>query len=196
MFAPVNYYPDFVPDPAALLSDLLAHTGWERRSDAPRGELFLSDVLEPYTYGRGNGRRTYHPHPLPLRVQKLRHNIAGLLGTWHEAIFLNRYDGGDRGLASANRDHLGWHADDSPEMDHARPIAVASLGAVRCLEFCHKSNDTKASGAVQRQELASGSLLVMRAGMQREWVHRVPKAGHLVGVRVSLTFRGHLAGVA
>lgn len=40
-----------------------------------------------------------------------------------------------------------------------------------------------------RQTLAHGSLFVMPPGFQREYLHRVPKCDHAVGVRVSLTFR-------
>ena len=39
-------------------------------------------------------------------------------GVAYNVCFLNRYDD--------QRNHLGWHADDSPEMDHDHPIAVVS----------------------------------------------------------------------
>lgn len=205
---PIRYIARFLTREVAdqLEAELLALT-WERRDDAPRFELFMSDVPEPYTYGRGRGRRTYAPHPLLPIVARVRDVIAARVGepapgtraavgaapVWHEAVFLNRYDGA--------RDHLGWHSDDSPEMDHGRPICVLSLGAARELQFRKQlgtldRGERPVFGEVSGVVLEHGSLLVMDAGMQLDWQHRVPKVDRVVDRRISLTFRGHLPGVA
>jgi len=43
---------------------------------------------------------------------------------------------------------------------------------------------------IQTQWLESGSLLLMHAGMQQKWLHRIPKAPGHVNPRISLTYRG------
>lgn len=175
----IIHHTDYVALPTLLLDTLRDDLDWERRSDAPRGEYYVNDSGAPYTYGRGRGVRTYlsktwHPYMLSLRVGLEKYLSTGPF----DACFLNRYEN--------ERDHLGWHADDSPEMDHARPIAVISLGAERDLEFRPKGG----TQAVHRVHLTNGSLLVMPAGMQRDWEHRIGKSSSKCGLRISLTYRG------
>lgn len=98
----------------------------------------------------------------------------------YEACFLNRYDD--------ERESLGWHADDSPEMDPARPIAVISFGGIREIGFRPKGSQKE----VKRLALTPGSLMFMHPGMQQSWEHRIPKAGYKAKPRISLTFRGYL----
>lgn len=176
-----TYTSPWVPD-ADTVHEELHNLPWERRLDAPRSECFISDSTDVYTYGRGRGQRTYIPHPWTLDLLLLRKDLRLRLGTDFNVCFLNRYHNGS--------DHLGWHADDSPEMDSSRPIAVVSFGASRIIEFRRKPSEefskAKAEYAVL---LAHGSLLVMPAGMQEEQQHRIPKSGSSRNERISLTFR-------
>ncbi len=185
--APIIYIPRYVALPDLALVQLRDDLRWERRLDAPRGEYYSNDHGAPYTYGRGRGVRTYEARPWHPFMLEMRGHIEKLLrldphckGTGPlDVCFLNRYEN--------ERDHLGWHADDSPEMDHERPIAIISLGAERDIEFRLKdTNDPP----FHRQRLAAGSLCVMPAGMQRIWEHRIGKASFKCGPRISLTYRG------
>lgn len=154
---------------------------WEQR-DAPRKECFMSDRPDPYTYGSGNGIRTYYPmvYPKPGVVWSIKTHLEFDYGCKFEACFLNYYEG--------PRDHLGWHADDSDVIDPNKPIAVISLGSEREIWFREKG--MKGVEAIQKQVLTSGSLLLMKAGMQQTHEHRIPKHGADCGPRISLTFRG------
>lgn len=169
----VEYQPSFIPTRAAdeIFFTLWGDLDWERREDAPRREYWIGP--RPYTYGQGRGKRTYYPrisHPL---VQWVRDQLPGPL---YAGCFLNGYEG--------ERDHLGWHADDDPEIDHTFPIAVVTVGAGRWIQFRH--NVTR---EITGQFLESGSLLLMPAGFQSTHQHRIPKVGYQVGPRISLTFR-------
>jgi alkylated DNA repair dioxygenase AlkB len=164
------------------LDELMA-IDWEQR-DAPRKEYYCNDIAAPYAYGNGAGRRTYHPRPWPDVVKRIQAYLEGLLTTRLEVCFLNRYD--------TNRDHLGWHADDSPEMDNARPIVVVSFGSERVIQVRRIAEPT----VVESLDLGPGSVFVMHPGMQQTHQHRIPKAGKVVGPRISLTFRGYLGGGA
>lgn len=179
--APVSYTDGFLDEPEAAFARLQADIPWEDR-DAPRREAFFSDLGRTYTYGRGAGERTYRPHPWPDSLRAVQNTLQDHCGVAFEACFANFYAGA--------RDHLGWHADDSPAIDHGRPIAVISLGSTRDLWF-----RPWAGGAdtVEKLTMAPGSLAVMAAGMQQTHQHRVPKHGADCGARLSLTFRGLVA---
>jgi len=207
--APVEHIDDFVPEHSHVLRTLLEELAWERRGDTPRHEYYCNDYPDPYVYGRGRGRRLYVPSPWHPAIVAVRTALEARTGTAFEVCFLNRYDDGS--------DHLGWHADDSPEMDDARPIAVVSLGAAREIWFRPKppalveAEGDRRDGAVpdrrgierigagrrvdsgptERLLLTGGSLCLMAPGMQEAWQHRIPKASRPCGPRVSLTFRGY-----
>lgn len=171
---------------SALNSDWLAETAntlwasddWEDRG-APRRECFYSSVGKAYTYGSGAGMRTYYPKVYSGLVLDLTRKVEAFLGVDFELCFMNGYAG--------PREHLGWHADDSDEIDDGRPIAVMSLGAER--EIWVRERGARGEGC-EKILLPNGSLFVMGAGMQDTHDHRIPKAGRECGYRISLTWRG------
>lgn len=179
MTAPITYYPNFVVDPDTALAKLRDELAWERRGDAPRCEYYCNDFPLPYVYGRGRGQRTYQVQPYHPVILEIRKNLEALTGTAFEVCFLNRY--------LNQSDQLGWHADDSPEMDDARPIGVVSLGVER--EIWFREIDGK---EIQQVKLGHGSLCLMAPGMQDTHQHRIPKASFQCGERISLTFRGYV----
>jgi alkylated DNA repair dioxygenase AlkB len=184
---PVTYIPNFVPDPDATFKALL-ELDWERRSDAPRCEYYCNDIAKPYVYGRERGRRTYEPRPYHEAILSIRRALEERAQSSFEVCFLNRY--------LNQSDHLGWHADDSPEMDDARPIGIVSLGVEREIWFrpTHASlpDGVLSAQDIQKLKLGHGSLALMSAGMQDHWQHRIPKASFQCGERISLTFRGYI----
>ena len=179
MKAPVIYIPDFVENPDAAFANLRDGLEWERRDDAPRCEYYCNDYDEPYTYGRGAGVRTYRPRPYTDAITSIRKKLEEHTGSAFEVCFLNRY--------MNQRDHLGWHADDSPEMDPDRPVVSVSLGVKREIWFKHKDSDE-----IEKVLLGHGSCCIMTAGMQKDFLHRIPKASFICGERISLTFRGYV----
>lgn len=176
MDAPITYIPDFAADFG--FADLDAGIRWEQR-DAPRSESYYAETDVPYTYGRGAGERTYRPHvDWSSVLAALKARIEAHCGDRFELLFCNRY--------ADERQHLGWHADDSPSVDPGRPIPVVSFGAAREIQF--RQNGLGAT--TEKLVLASGSLLLMHAGMQQTHQHRIPKVGFRAEPRISLTFRG------
>lgn len=210
MAAPVIYLPEFVPDAQDAFQRLRYELDWERREDAPRSEYYCNDLPVPYVYGRGKGVREYHPKPYHAVILRIRKAIEAITGTTFEVCFLNMY--------LSQTDSLGWHADDSPEMDDERPIAIVSLGVerdilfrqtqdkicVQCMEPVpnHKTSDCKGPlavkptvqlySAIETLRLGHGSLCLMQPHMQESWLHRIPKASFKCGERISLTFRGYV----
>lgn len=207
---PVTYHPNFIQHPKDAFIQLRDELDWERRGDAPRSEYYCNDYPENYAYGRGKGRRLYEPRPYHPQIIAIRSALEKLTGTAFEVCFLNRY--------LDQSDQLGWHADDSPEMDDARPIAVVSLGVERQIWFRTKPQALVEAGGDRRSDeelrwhermtkqrregpaghmalkLWDGSLCLMAPGMQDTHQHRIPRAGFKCGQRISLTFRGYTQG--
>jgi alkylated DNA repair dioxygenase AlkB len=150
---------------------------WERRDDAPRREYWQNNYDLPYTYGRGAGERTYAAKPWDDFVKSTMERLNAEFGFRLDCCFMNGY--------ADKRDALGWHADDSPEMDPTEPVISLSLGGERDIEI----RDNERTYA-ERFRLGHGSVFIMTPGMQQTHQHRIPKAGYEVGPRISLTYRG------
>ena len=185
----VVYIASFVPDPDIWFSTLWSELDWERRPDAPRREYWTTLRGRPYTYGRGQGVRTYEPKPDHPLVQDGRRRIQDAHGIWLEGCFLNGYE--------TSRDWLGWHADDDAGIDHTKPIAIITVGQARAIQFrqiVEPMSETSKGvyGEPETVMLESGSLCLMDAGMQFTHQHRIPKAGSITQPRISLTYRGLL----
>jgi alkylated DNA repair dioxygenase AlkB len=181
MEAPITYIEKFATD--VDYDAIRAAIRWEDRG-VPRSEAYYADRAVPYTYGSGAYARTYLPHTdWSDLLADLKARVEAHCGQAFELLFCNHY--------ADDRQHLGWHADDSPSVDDARPIPVVSFGSAREIWFRENGK-----GEVQKLLLAPGSLLLMHAGMQDTHQHRIPKAGRIVTPRVSLTFRGLAAEAA
>ena len=178
MLETISYSRSFVKDPDSIFKVLWNGLAWERRDGAPRREYYCNDVAVPYTYGHGRGVRTYNPSAWTPEILGIKNDVEKAFGCVMEVCFLNGYEDA--------RDHLGWHSDNSVEMDDSRPIAIVTLGSERDILFAPLTNLVD----VTRVRLESGSLCVMAPGMQDTHAHKIPKAGFLCGPRISLTFRG------
>lgn len=180
------YIDTAIENPGAMLDHLWNNLDWEQR-DAPRLEIFFSDKGQPYDYGEGRGLRTYYPKAeWDSHAKLVQEDAERRYGCKFEACFINGY--------IDQHKHLGWHADDSPSIDHSKPILVYSFGAARELWFKPLPGRVPAgeTAEVTKILLAPGSLLEMPAGMQQLDLHRIPKHSAPCGPRVSLTFRALL----
>jgi hypothetical protein len=215
--APIILTPGFLPEHTRMFNTLWNELAWLDVA-GPRLEYYVNDFGVPYTYGQGAGVRTYEPQPEHPVIREIRTALEAHTGTKFEVCFLNGYRDGS--------DQLGWHADDSEEMDDDRPIAIISLGAKReiyfrkkpgqycpdCFgsigeihdpHFCNRGEDiviekphteyySMGGDNHEKVWLESGSLCLMKPGMQDTHQHRIPKASYICGPRISLTFRGYV----
>ena len=173
-----EYIKGFLPN-SNIFYNILSTLDWVQRENCPRAEYWDTTLGEAYTYGSGRGIRTYEPNEPSAYVQEIRLMLEDRLGFFFQGCFLNKYD--------TAKDHLGWHADDDPVIDHSKPICVITLGSPR--EINWKQQGSKGIESINRLVLEPGSLFIMPPGMQQTHFHRIPKAGHHVGPRISLTFR-------
>lgn len=165
-----------------IFDKLLNEVAWTNK-EAPRDECFMSIIPLSYTYGKGDFARTYSSIDFHTEVLELMNKLNSEFNNEYNICFLNYY--------KSDKEHLGWHADDSPEMDPTHPIAVISFGAERFIWV--KNKDFK--GNIPDEDkylLGDGSLFVMPAGFQADNVHKIPKNDKPCGGRISLTFRKYI----
>ncbi len=114
--------------------------------------------------------------PFPDWLAQLQKQVEEACGTPFNRCLANYYRDGN--------DSVDWHSDDEAVLGEAPVIASLSLGAERVFNLRHRQ--TK-----QRFDLAlpHGSLLMMGAGMQRFWQHRIAKVKGLQAPRINFTFR-------
>lgn len=167
------------------LRRLLAEVPWEDRVEARR-EAFMAETPLSYAYGRPPGTRTYVAVPFAAGVDQVLVEVNRALQSVEPGW--GRLNGAVLNCYRGDRNALGWHADDSPEMDMASPIAVVSFGATRPIEW--RSREPNAE--IHRLDLVDGSLFVMPPGFQADHDHRIPKCGFRCGPRASITLRRFL----
>ena len=168
-----------------LFRELMLVPEWLEVTPA-RKEYYVNDFEKPYTYGTGDYARTYQPQVITKAIEYIKDcmentiHILGAVPHTLEVCFLNRYEN--------ERNQLGWHADDSPEMDDRRPIVIVTFGAEREIHFRENGMENPSAKLL----LNHGSVCIMQAGMQDTHQHRIPKSGVKCGPRISLTFRGYV----
>lgn len=166
---------------------LQTELAWRREPGARRSEYYCN--LTPgalFRYGHGRGERVYAPQPWHPVLKRLQEVVSALSKANLDSVFCNFYQG--------SGDQIGWHADDSPSMCPHRPIAIVSFGAPATLRFRERCDvkfeeDRRAIYPVQ---FLHGDVLVMPAGMQSTWEHRVSRDPVDMGPRISLVFRGYV----
>ena len=172
------YINNYVQTSFSVFDKLREEVSWVNR-EAPRDECFMSKDSVEYTYGKGF-ERTYNSvdfHPLVISIMN-QLNVD--YSASYNVCFLNYY--------KSDKEHLGWHADDSPEMDKTHPIAVVTFGAVRDIWVKHKEYKGNIPDE-DKYPLGDGSLFIMPAGFQEDNLHKIPKHDRVCGGRISLTFR-------
>ena len=112
-----------------------------------------------------------------------------------EEVTGEKFDSLNLNMYRDDKDHIGWHIDKEDEGLWTAPIASVSLGAVRTFQI----REFKIAEGHQRKKekigdtyslpLAHGSLVVMPAGFQSKWLHRLAQTSEPCGHRINLTFR-------
>lgn len=167
------------PQAQSLLQDLMQRVEWQqefvafgRRFDVPRLQAWYADQGIHYRYTDNK----LESHAWTQELLSIKRDVEHISGHSFNSVLLTCYRDG--------RDHVGWHADDEPELGDAPVIASLSLGAEREFQYRHKQHDTRGS-----LQLLEGELLVMQPRFQQLWEHRVPPQPEIDAPRLNLTFR-------
>jgi len=169
-------------DRDAVLHELIADIPWRQERISVWGKMYLQPRLIAW-YGDRGSYYTYSgitlaPLPWTDLLLEIRNRVETVTATAFNSVLINYY--------RDNRDSMGFHSDDEPELGDRPVIASVSLGEERTFVLKHKLN--KLAKPV-RLRLESGSLLLMRGETQRYWKHGIAKETHRSGPRVNLTFR-------
>jgi alkylated DNA repair dioxygenase AlkB len=163
---------------ADVFGRLLAETPWRaetvlvfgKRHPQPRLTAWYGDAS--YTY---SGLRL-EPLPWTPLLLHLRAAVEAACGGRFNSVLLNLYRN--------ERDSMGMHSDDEPELGPAPVIASLSFGTTRTLILRHKRDKHTI-----RLPLSDGSLLLMAGATQEHWLHGINKSTRPLGARINLTFR-------
>jgi len=182
--ADVRYAPyiDLGTEPRTLLKELRDTVPWRqeevlvwgKRYLQPRLVAWFGDPGKAYTYS-GVSLEPERWTPLLLHIREIIEHVSG---SRFNSVLLNYY--------RDNRDRMGLHSDDEPELGLEPTIASISLGETRTLIFKSKHHKPPLT---RRLRLESGSLLIMAGGTQRNWKHGIEKETAPCGSRINLTFR-------
>lgn len=163
---------------AEVMARLLAETDWREETVVVYGKRHLQPRLSAWY---GDAAYTYsglrlQPAPFTPLLHTLRHAVETATGHPFNSVLLNYYRN--------ERDSMGMHSDDEPELGPSPAIASLSFGAARTFILKHKHNKRTV-----RVELTDGSLLLMAGETQKHWLHGINKMTRMLQARINLTFR-------
>ncbi|KZZ73028.1 hypothetical protein A3766_20725, partial [Oleiphilus sp. HI0132] len=110
-------------------------------------------------------------------LQNIKILVEQRTGEIFNGVLVNRYRNG--------QDSVSWHSDDESSLGPDPIIASLSFGQSRYFQLKHKRKE----GEKYQLELEHGSLLLMKSGVQKNWLHQAPKTRREVAERINLTFR-------
>jgi alkylated DNA repair dioxygenase AlkB len=147
---------------------------WGRTMPQPRLTAWYGDPGRSYAYSGIE----LQPRPWTPLLLDIKARVEAATGAGFNSVLINYYRN--------QRDSIGFHSDNEPELGDRPVIASLSLGEERIFVLRHRRS--KKTEPV-RLRLASGSLLLMAGETQRNWRHGIPKQSRACGARVKLTFR-------
>lgn len=186
--AEIYYSPrvDLGADPDVVLKALIEQIPWRtevinlwgKEHQQPRLAAWFGDSEARYTYSG----LSLNPLPWSDLLAGLRNRVEALAGASFNSVLLNYY--------RDQRDSMGMHSDDEPELGRNPIIASVSLGEQRTFVMKHKFR--KALKPIHLP-LDHGSLLLMKGATQHHWKHGINKVSRPCRPRVNLTFRRIIA---
>lgn len=179
--AELTYVPSFydAATSAALFTTLIDETPWRQDTLRFGGKEVLVPRLQAWYGDKRYGYSGLRLAPLPWTptLAAIRARVADCCGVEFNSVLINYYRNGN--------DSVAWHSDDERELGPDPYIASLSLGAARRFDMKHRTHKAQRMHML----LENGSLLAMGSGMQRHWIHRLPKEPHVTDARLNLTFR-------
>ena len=169
-------------DEKVLLKQLIEETPWRqdevtvwgKTHRQPRLIAWYGDAAQSYSYSG----ITLSALPWTPALLRIKETVETLCQNAFNSALVNYY--------RDQRDGMGFHSDDEPELGPAPVIASVTFGAPRHFVLKHRYRKDVAN---VKLPLPSGSVLLMSGDTQRYWKHGVPKQRKPCGPRINLTFR-------
>lgn len=165
----------------ALFTTLRGEIAWQQEEIVMYGQSRPIPRLSAW-YGDSGVSYSYsgiaaHPEIWTPSLRRIKQKIEAFSQCRFNGVLINLYRNG--------QDSVSWHSDNELSLGKDPVVASLSLGETRRFQLKHRTlrNERYA------MDLAAGSLLVMQKGMQKNWLHQVPKSSRALGERINLTFR-------
>ena len=178
----ITFWPNWLSatDADKLLETAISSVHWRADSIKIVGKQIPLPRLQQW-FGEPGTSYTYSNICLPAVrfpdfLERQRLAIEQQTGAAFNRALVNYYRDGS--------DSVDWHADDEPELGPEPLIASLSVGVERVFQLRHTLTRQRIS-----IPLPHGSLLLMGAGVQSYWHHRIAKVKELNQPRVNFTFR-------
>jgi alkylated DNA repair dioxygenase AlkB len=146
---------------------------WDKEMLTPRLTAWYGDTGTNYSF---TGVKL-DPMPWTPELLEIKAKVEPLAGIHFNSVLLNYYRDGN--------DSVAWHSDKENILGRRPVIASVSFGQVRSFDIRNKADHEEKYSV----RLEHGSFLLMKAGLQEAWEHRVAKSVKPMRARVNLTFR-------
>lgn len=178
----LEYRPGFIglTESDALLAKFITDSPWMQRVQ----HIYDKDMITPrLTAWYGDEGTDYSalgksdPTPWTPELLYIKSRVEPLAGIQFNSVLLNYYRDGN--------DSVAWHSDRESILGKNPVIASVSFGQVRSFDIRSKADHSERYSV----KLEHGSFLLMKAGLQEHWEHRIAKSVKPMKARVNLTFR-------
>lgn len=179
----MEYHPGLIAGPMAdeLLQSFISNTPWKQQVRkmydkeviTPRLTAWYGDP-EAFDYS-ALGKTT--PMVWTKELLFIKSLVEPLAGIRFNSVLLNYY--------RDSNDSVAWHSDKEEVLGKNPVIASVSFGQVRSFDIRNKQQHADKYSV----RLEHGSFLLMKAGLQQHWEHRIAKSIKPMKARVNLTFR-------
>lgn len=115
--------------------------------------------------------------PWTPELLMIKNKVEPIAGMQFNSVLLNWYRDGN--------DSVAWHSDKESVPGRKTTVASVSFGQVRSFDIRNKQDHSEKYSV----KLENGSFLLMKAGLQDGWEHRIAKSARPMKARLNLTFR-------
>jgi alkylated DNA repair dioxygenase AlkB len=146
---------------------------WDKEYLTPRLTAWYGELGTDYS----DSGKIANPMPWTSELLMIKELVEPLAGIKFNSVLLNYYRDGN--------DSVAWHSDKERILGKHPVIASVSFGQVRSFDIRNRQ-DHKEHYSVR---LEHGSFLLMKAGLQEAFEHRIAKSVRPMKARLNLTFR-------
>jgi alkylated DNA repair dioxygenase AlkB len=179
----LEYHPGFIDAQTShqLLQQFIAETAWKQSTQKMWDKEYLTPRLTSWHGDIGTdysvSGKIANPNPWTPELLILKEKVEAVAGIHFNSVLLNYYRDGN--------DSVAWHSDRESVLGKNPTIASVSFGQVRSFDIRNKADHRERYSV----RLEHGSFLLMKAGLQEHWEHRIAKSTKSMKARINLTFR-------
>lgn len=156
-----------------LLEKFIRESPWKQRVQ----KMWDKEVLTPRLTAWYGDRLEEEPIPWTPELLMIKAKVEPMAGVEFNSVLLNYY--------RDSNDSVAWHSDKENVLGKRPVIASVSFGQVRSFDIRSKVDHNEQYSV----RLEHGSFLLMKAGLQEAFEHRIAKSTKPMKARVNLTFR-------